>query len=79
MTRRNVVTAAHCVINQIADGLSIWAGTTHLNGNGTRSQVAAFVAHPNYERENSSDIAVVTTVTEFAFEAQRVRTDITDL
>lgn len=76
VTRRNVVTAAHCVTGWIASDLSIWAGTTRLNGDGFRYMVQAFLVHPKYVRVNTSDIAIVTTSVPIVYITRRVRTRI---
>lgn len=71
VTRRHVVTAAHCLGFPASD-LSVWAGTTRLNGNGQRLQVASYVIHPEYVVVNTSDIAIVETVRPFRFRDSRV-------
>lgn len=69
VTTRHVITAAHCLRGYNASSLSIWAGTTKLNGGdgGQRFMVESFVIHPNYVELNTSDIGIMTTATAFVF------------
>lgn len=74
VTARHVVTAAHCLKNQPTDGLSVWAGTTKLNGaDGTRLLVASYIIHPDYVELNRSDIGIIRTSEPFVF-GERVST-----
>ncbi|KAJ2944866.1 hypothetical protein O0L34_g1757 [Tuta absoluta] len=70
LTRRHVLTAAHCLVNPLADGnlnplnpeeLVVRAGATRVTGdNGVLSQVIDFIIHENYlEIEHENDIAVM--------------------
>lgn len=72
VSHRNVITAAHCVTGWPVASLSIWAGTTQLNGNGTRFGVSSYLVHPKYVIVNTSDIAIITTSRSFTFVARRV-------
>lgn len=70
LTRRHVITAAHCLVNMNASALSVWAGTTKLSGaDGTRLMVADYIVHPDYVELNRSDLGIVTTSVPFSFGA----------
>lgn len=62
VTRRHVVTAAHCLDGYNRTRLSILAGTNQLNGrDGTRMLVEDYRIHPDYVELNRSDIGIMTT------------------
>jgi secreted trypsin-like serine protease len=58
---RWVLTAAHCVPDGKADGLSIVAGTVNNNdGSGQRRAVSRVLVHPDYDEDRStSDVALL--------------------
>lgn len=60
ITRRNILTAAHCLTGYKPEALSVLAGTEKLNEGGTRVMVEKFIIHPNYVELNTSDIGVIT-------------------
>lgn len=71
VSRKHVVTAAHCLDYPPA-ALSIWAGTTRLNGDGQRVLVESYAIHPNYVQLHSSDIAIVKAARDFRYTPDRV-------
>jgi trypsin len=56
-----VLTAAHCVPDGSAKGLSVVVGTVdNSNGSGQRRQVAEVIVHPKYDaRRSTSDVALL--------------------
>ena len=57
---RVVVTAAHCVEGEIADGIEVRAGVTDLDApQGQVRDVAAIVEHPRYAETGTADIAML--------------------
>ncbi|PSN67656.1 serine endopeptidase [Corynespora cassiicola Philippines] len=55
-----VVTAAHCMINQDASGLSVRAGVTEWRAQGADADVASYTIHPNYNSSRYEwDIALI--------------------
>lgn len=68
VTERHVVTAAHCLKGYEREELSVWAGTSDLNGrNGRRHMVASYTIHPNYVELNTSDIGIITVSEPFEY------------
>lgn len=68
---QHILTAAHC-LDYPASSLSVWAGTTQLNGDGQRVLVANYFIHPNYVELNSSDIALVRMIRPLRFIPKQV-------
>lgn len=55
-----VLTAAHCVPDGNAAGLSVVVGTNNnSNGSGTRIPVSGVLVHPNYDDDGSFDAALL--------------------
>lgn len=67
ITRRNVVTAAHCIANLPLNELSVVVGTNDLSNGGTRHLIAASLVHPNYVELQSSDIGIIRVIDSFTF------------
>lgn len=72
ITKRHVITAAHCLELFNAHGLSIWAGSTKLNGDGQRYIIQKSLIHPDYINDKkhnprTSDIGIITIRGSFVF------------
>lgn len=64
-----MVTAAHCIVNQNTNKLSLLAGTSNLNeeNKGSRHPILFCSVHPDYVELNTSDIAVCKVLIPFVF------------
>lgn len=67
VSKRHVVTAAHCLVGWNTTNLSIWAGTTELSRGGTRYAASNILVHPGYIPVNMSDIGIITIDTPFNY------------
>lgn len=66
ISRRHVLTAAHCVFGSEPRDITVVAGTHDLAYRAYRHGVEKFAIHPDY-REISSDIAIITIQENFLF------------
>lgn len=71
ITKRHVVTAAHCLEDSFnANTVTIWAGSTKLNGTGKRYMINKYITHPDYVRGPeviTSNIGIITIHGSFKF------------
>lgn len=72
VTARHIVTAAHCLEKFNVNGITIWAGSTSLNGNGQRYMIERYAIHPDYlldkqHNPRTSDIGIITILGSFKF------------
>lgn len=68
-----ILTAAHCVVGQNAEKLSVMAGINDLRSkDGSRSQVTAIDVHENYKELMSSDIAILNIDPPFNLDGKRI-------
>lgn len=72
VTERHAVTAAHCLHVYKPTSLSVWAGSTKLNGEGQRYMVEKLLIHHAYTNDKKhnpklSDIGIITIKGSFSF------------
>ncbi|XP_075145815.1 chymotrypsin-2-like [Haematobia irritans] len=73
ISANRILTAAHCVVGQDAEKLTVLAGVNDLRAkDGSRSQVTNIDYHKNYVPLKSSDIAILSVDPPFELDGQRL-------
>ncbi|XP_073811414.1 chymotrypsin-2-like [Musca autumnalis] len=75
ITPNRILTAAHCVVGQNPERISILAGVIDLqDSNGLRSQVTNIDTHEGYEPLKCNDIAILSVNPPLALDGERMAT-----